>query len=672
MYLSAIFLTLVSGFFILLTGNFIGSIGVTILSLTTLIINTLLSLMIFYEVALCGSVCCLELFKWIDLGFMNVDIGLFFDQITSIMLLIICFISMFVHMYSIEYMQMDPSYIRYMAYLALFTFFMLLLVSADNFIQMFIGWEGVGLSSYLLISFWYTRILANKAAIKAMLVNRLGDICLLISISLIYIIFVSFKYTVIFSLIDNFIGYHIFLFGMNFNLLNLCGLFLFLGAMGKSAQIGLHIWLPEAMEGPTPVSALIHAATMVTAGVFLIIRCSFIFEYIPNILFFIALIGGLTCFLSSVFASFQFDIKKIVAYSTCSQLGYMFFSCSLSNYNIALFHLFNHAFFKALLFLSMGSIIHAMSDEQDFRKMGGLLNLLPFTYVMVIIGSLSLLAMPYLTGFYSKDFILESAIYRYSLDSFYLYILGVTAAFFTALYSTRLIYWVFITPANFFKSVLINIHEPGFFMMLPMFFLSFCSIYIGFFFSDSFIGLGTFFWNNSIYISILNYTNFDVEFGLFLLKFIPLVFTILGIYCFYIYVENSEYYDINFFRNYFICKKWYRIYILLYKFFNKAMMFDYFFINKMFYGLMKFSYYKAYKYYEKGLFEYIGPIFIYMFIFYFFKVISKFNTGLVYNYIELIISFFLLFILIFQYTNMMLLYFALYFFLFAFYIITLV
>jgi len=367
-----------------------------------------------------------------------------------------------------------------------------------------------------------------------MLVNRIGDLALLIGISIIFFNFLTLKYVVIFNLINYLLNFNFILFNISFNLITLISLFLFFGAMGKSAQLGLHMWLPDAMEGPTPVSALIHAATMVTAGVFLVIRSSYIFDNSLNILIFVSFIGGMTCLFSGLIGVFQFDIKKIVAYSTCSQLGYMFFSCGMSNYNVALFHLFNHAFFKALLFLSMGSIIHALLDEQDIRKMGNLANYLPLTYIMVLIGSFSLLAFPFLTGFYSKDFLLEFVFSMYSINSLFIYFLGILAAFFTAFYSFRLIYWVFFAKINFFKNYFYSLNEYNFFMLFSMFILTFCSIFVGYLFYDAFIGIGSLFLINSIYINIINYSVLDAEFSLFFIKYVPLIFTFLGISLFFL------------------------------------------------------------------------------------------------------------------------------------------
>jgi proton-translocating NADH-quinone oxidoreductase chain L len=297
--------------------------------------------------------------------------------------------------------------------------------------------------SYLLIGFWHTRILANKAALKAMIINRIADVFFIIAILLILIIFKAVDYLFIFNLINFFKNDNFYIFYWSFNIMTLISFFLFIGCVGKSAQIGLHMWLPDAMEGPTPVSALLHAATMVTAGVFLLLRCNIFFEFAEDILIVIALVGALTSLFSAIISVFQYDIKKVIAYSTCSQLGYMVFSCGLSNYEIAIFHLFNHAFFKALLFLGAGAIIHSLLDEQDMRKMGNLVFSLPLTYVSMLIGSMAIIGFPFLSGFYSKDLVLELAYSRYVIDAHFIYTLGISTAFLTAVYSIRLLIFVF-------------------------------------------------------------------------------------------------------------------------------------------------------------------------------------------------------------------------------------
>jgi proton-translocating NADH-quinone oxidoreductase chain L len=359
----------------------------------------LLSFFAFYEVGFSGSPCYVKLLTWFNSEYLCADWGFQFDSLTVVMLIVVTFISSLVHLYSTEYMSHDPHLPRFMSYLSLFTFFMLILVTADNFVQLFVGWEGVGLCSFLLINFWFTRIQANKAAIKAMIVNRVGDFGLAFGIFAIYITFNSVEYSTVFALVPLFEGDVLNFLGIDFHLLTLIGVLLFIGAVGKSAQLGLHTWLPDAMEGPTPVSALIHAATMVTAGVFLLARCSPIFEYAPGALYIVTLVGAMTAFFAATTGLLQNDLKRVIAYSTCSQLGYMIFACGVSNYSVGAFHLANHAFFKALLFLGAGSVIHAVADEQDMRKMGGLKRLVPFTFAVMSIGSFALMGFPFFNRF---------------------------------------------------------------------------------------------------------------------------------------------------------------------------------------------------------------------------------------------------------------------------------
>jgi len=366
-----------------------------------------------------------------------------------------------------------------------------------------------------------------------MLVNRVGDFFILLALFLIYSSCYSLDYDVVFTLAPYLSQYSFNFFGMYINSLDLICLFLFLGAMGKSAQLGLHTWLPDAMEGPTPVSALIHAATMVTAGVFLLARCSFLFELAPVVLNFIMLIGSLTAFFAATTGLFQNDLKKVIAYSTCSQLGYMIFACGLSSYEVGIFHLSNHAFFKALLFLGAGSIIHAIADEQDLRKFGGLKNLLPFSYSIMLIGSLALIGFPFLSDFYSKDTILELAFAKYTYLSHFCYILGSLAAFCTAFYSTRLIFLVFFSEPNGNRKNFINAHESPWPITIPLFILTLLSICVGFFTKEFFIGFGTDFWNYSIFILPENYLMVEIEFINFFFKILPLILTGLG--CFFAY-----------------------------------------------------------------------------------------------------------------------------------------
>eukprot|EP00611_Tribonema_gayanum_P029924 TRINITY_DN8161_c0_g1_i1.p1 TRINITY_DN8161_c0_g1~~TRINITY_DN8161_c0_g1_i1.p1 ORF type:complete len:459 (-),score=-88.51 TRINITY_DN8161_c0_g1_i1:4555-5931(-) len=430
MYLNIIFLPLCGSIFAGLGGRWLGSKGSCFVSTACLGLSALFSLIAFYEVGLNQGKCIFTLMPWINADLFNVSWGFLFDTLSVSILVVVTFISFFVHLYSIEYIGNDPHLSRFISYLSLFTFFILILVSADNFLQIFVGWEGVGLCSYLLINFWFTRIQANKAAIKAILVNRIGDFGLALGIFTVFICFDSIDYSVVFGLAPALKGQTFYFGGIYFDTLNLIGVLLFVGAVGKSAQLGLHTWLPDAIEGPTPVSALIHAATIVTAGVFLLGRCSPLLEYAPKALSIVAILGGITAFFAATTGLVQNDLKRVIAYSTCSQLGYIIFACGLSQYSVGVFHLANHAFFKALLFLGAGSVIHGLSDEQDMRKIGGLRRLLPFTYAIISLGSFSLIGLPFLTGFYSKDAILEIAYAKYSVYGHFAYLLGSLGAFF--------------------------------------------------------------------------------------------------------------------------------------------------------------------------------------------------------------------------------------------------
>lgn len=483
MYLTIVLLPLLASLFSGLGANFFGTRGALILTSTSVFISFLLSCSAFVHIGFQGELVHISILKWFDVALFQCDWGLFLDSVTVVMLVVVTFVSTCVHIYSIEYMAGDPHHPRFMSYLSLFTFFMLVLVTADNFIQLFVGWEGVGLCSYLLINFWFTRIEANKAAMKAIIVNRIGDFGLTLGIIALFTQFASIDFTTIFAITN--------ISDQNIPLLNFIAIFLFVGAVGKSAQIGLHTWLPDAMEGPTPVSALIHAATMVTAGVFLIIRCSPLFVHAHDILIYITLIGSLTAFFAATTGLAQFDLKKVVAYSTCSQLGYMVFACGLSCFSVSLFHLFNHAFFKALLFLSCGSVIHALHDEQDMRKMGGLVAILPFTAIMFLIGSLALMGFPFLTGFYSKDVIIEVAYAKFSVSGSFAHWLASLSAFFTAFYSFRLFYLTFLAKPNGPKASIQHAHDAPLLMALPLLFLAIPSIFIGYLTKDLFIGLGT-------------------------------------------------------------------------------------------------------------------------------------------------------------------------------------
>jgi NADH-ubiquinone oxidoreductase chain 5 len=511
-----------------------------------------------------------------------------------------------------------------MAYLSLFTFFMLMLITADNFIQLFLGWEGVGLCSYLLINFWFTRLQANKAAIKAMVINRVGDVGLALGVFSIFVVFKTCDYSVVFSLVPHVVGITYNFLGFEVDAISAIGLLLFVGAVGKSAQIGLHTWLPDAMEGPTPVSALIHAATMVTAGVYLIIRCSPLYEYSGVALTVITVFGALTAFIAGTIGLVQNDLKKVIAYSTCSQLGYMVFACGLSNYSVSMFHLINHAYFKALLFLSAGSVIHALNDEQDMRRMGGLLQVLPYTYVMILIGSLALMGFPFLTGFYSKDVILEIAYAKYSLHGTFAHWLGVLSAGITAFYSFRLIYLTFISNPNGFKNAIQNAHDAPLPMAIPLFILCIGSLFVGYLTKDLFIGLGTPFWNNAIFIAPENLVMIDAEFIPTYIKWLPVIVSLFG--------AVSSMLVFHFFKNFLfeVCIKPFgrSVYIFL----NRRWLFDRLQNDLIGSVILKLGYNTTYKLVDKGVIEVFGPKGLSFLTITFSKQISSLQSGLVHQY----------------------------------------
>jgi NADH-quinone oxidoreductase subunit L len=451
-------------------------------------ISAILSIIVFWNGIQKNNYANYQIIEWISSGDFVANWSINVDPLSSVMLVVVTFVSALVHIYSIGYMSHDPHKPRFMSYLSLFTFSMLALVVSDNFLQLFFGWEGVGLCSYLLIGFWYKKETANNAAIKAFIVNRIGDFGLAVGIFLIFFFFGSINFEEVFQVAPQFIEKKLLFFGFELNLITLICLFLFIGAMGKSAQFLLHTWLPDAMEGPTPVSALIHAATMVTAGVFLVVRCSPLFEYSQVALNVVAIIGMITAIFAASVALVQNDIKKIIAYSTCSQLGYMFFAAGVGAYHVAIFHLFTHAFFKALLFLGSGSVIHAFKDEQDIRNMGGIRKKLPFTYIFMLIGTLALTGFPFLSGFYSKDAIIEFAYLRNSSLGNYAVVIGIFTAFLTSIYSWRLFFKTFHGSYNNKKIPINETHESPLVMLIPLFFLGIGALFAGFLFKEIFIG----------------------------------------------------------------------------------------------------------------------------------------------------------------------------------------
>ena len=470
------------------------------------------------------------LFEWLKSGDLITEWSLRLDLLTSVMLVVVTSVSSLVHIYSIGYMSHDPHQTRFFAYLSFFTFAMLILVTSNNFLQLFFGWEGVGLASYLLIGFWYKKDSANSAAMKAFVVNRVGDFGFLIGLAILFYYAGSLNFDVIFSLNEQLSLSTFSIFNKEFNVLNTACFFLFMGAMGKSAQLFLHTWLPDAMEGPTPVSALIHAATMVTAGIFLVARCSPLFEMSPSILSFITIIGASTAFFAATVALVQNDIKRIVAYSTCSQLGYMFVALGSGAYQIAIFHLFTHAFFKALLFLGSGSVIHAVSDEQDIRKMGGLYKLIPFTWVVMLIGTLGLTGAPLMSGYYSKDGIIEAAFVSQTEGNLYAFYLLVLSALLTSFYSWRLIFLTFNGKSNISTEIFSKIHESPKVMLFPLFILSIFTIFSGVYFVDYFMYHDyQYLWQSSIYLSENNHVIESIHYVPKWVKYSPLVMMVIGL-----------------------------------------------------------------------------------------------------------------------------------------------
>ena len=489
--------SIISGFF----GKFIGDRNSEIITSLLVSISAIFSVLVLYEVIVNQYQENIIIATWISSGSLEVNWSMQIDSLSAVMLVVVTSVSALVHIYSIGYMSHDPHKPRFMAYLSLFTFAMLMLVTADNFIQLFFGWEGVGLCSYLLIGFWFKKDTANKAAIKAFLVNRVGDFGFALGIFLIFYLFGTVNYSEVFNQISSITDKNLVFLGITINAIDLICLLLFVGAMGKSAQIFLHTWLPDAMEGPTPVSALIHAATMVTAGVFLVVRCSPIYEYSELALNIVTIVGMSTAFFAASVALVQNDIKKIIAYSTCSQLGYMFFATGVGAYNVAMFHLFTHAFFKALLFLGSGSVIHAFKDEQNINNMGGVWKKLPYTYCLMIIGTLALTGFPFLSGFYSKDAIIEFAYLRGNTTGYYAAGIGIFTALLTSIYSWRLIFKTFHGDYNNKKIKIDETHESPFIMLIPLILLSIGAIFAGFSFKELFIGYEGVnnFWRDSIF-----------------------------------------------------------------------------------------------------------------------------------------------------------------------------
>jgi NADH-quinone oxidoreductase subunit L len=498
----------------LIAGPFGWKIGARpseIVTTSLLFVSAVLSWVVFFQNGLGTATTSVSVLgNWFTSGALQVDWSLRIDTLTAVMLVVVGTVSSLVHLYSIGYMADDPSRPRFFAYLSLFTFAMLMLVTADNLVQLFFGWEGVGLASYLLIGFWYERPSANAAAIKAFVVNRVGDFGFSLGIFLVFALTQSVGFDQIFAAAPALANHTIHVFGLNADAMTMVCLLLFMGAMGKSAQFLLHTWLPDAMEGPTPVSALIHAATMVTAGVFMVARLSPLFEQAPAALTFVTIVGATTAFFAATVGLVQNDIKKVVAYSTCSQLGYMFVGLGVGGYSLGIFHLFTHAFFKALLFLAAGSVIMAMHHEQDMRKMGGLWRKTPVTFVMMVVGTLALTGFPYTAGYFSKDAIIEAAYASGRAGAVYGFVLTTLAAGLTSFYSWRLIFMTFFGAprwaaaahgaghdhaadhheAHGHEGHALDPHESPLVVLIPLGVLALGSLFAGLAFAPDFIGEG--------------------------------------------------------------------------------------------------------------------------------------------------------------------------------------
>jgi NADH-ubiquinone oxidoreductase chain 5 len=615
MYLAIITLPLlgsiVSGFF----GRKVGVSGAQLITCTSVIATTLLAIVAFFEVGLNNIPVSINLFRWIDSESLNVLWSFHFDSLTVSMLIPVLIVSSLVHIYSIGYMSHDPHNQRFFSYLSLFTFMMIILVTANNFLLMFVGWEGVGICSYLLVSFWFTRIAANQSSMSAFLTNRVGDCFLTIGMFAILWSFGNIDYSTVFSLAPF----------VNENIVTIIGICLLIGAMAKSSQVGLHVWLPMAMEGPTPVSALIHAATMVTAGVYLLMRTSPLIEYSSTVLILCLWLGAITTVFSSLIGLFQQDIKKVIAYSTMSQLGMMVIAVGLSSYNIALFHLVNHAFYKGLLFLGAGAVIHAVADNQDFRKYGGLRPFLPLTYSVMLIASLSLVAFPFMTGFYSKDFILESAYGQFYFSGTVVYFIAIIGAMFTTLYSVKVLYLTFLTNPNGPVVSYTHAHESDIFMSLPLIILAVFSIFFGYITKDIFIGLGSsFFADNSLFIHPTHEIMLDTEFAIpTLFKLLPLVFTISLSVLTIIFSEFLGQIIITF--------KFSRLGYNIFGFFNQRFLIELFY-NKYITGLVLKLGGQTTKILDKGSVELLGPYGLEKGLITLSKNIVSLDTGVITSY----------------------------------------
>lgn len=643
MYLLLILNPLISFVILILFSRYIGHKGAVTTSLSLLLFALLLSIVTFYEVVIMHNSVYISLGYWVLIGYFEVLWSFNFDFLSSAMLITVYTISFLVHYYSSEYMEGDPHLPRFMAYLSFFTFFMAVLTTSANLLQMFLGWEGVGLCSYLLISFWFTRTQAITSSLKAFIYNRIGDLFVIFAIALVYLSFYSLEFSDIYlvasaqsktvSLYPSLTESDFFFF-KNIELWfpttvtwgELICFFFFLGVMAKSAQIFFHGWLPDAMEGPTPVSALIHAATMVVAGVYLLLRLASILNLFPRILEFIALIGGMTAFFSATVALYQNDIKKIIAYSTCSQLGYMVFTVGLACYPVCFFHLCSHAFFKALLFLAAGSIIHAVSDNQDIRRIGGLSAKMPITYSTFLVASVSLAGLPFLSGFFSKDLILEVCSQSLSKISFFSYLCGLFSAFLTTCYSFKLLYFIFFFKTKLNFRTFSKVSESFGPITNSLLILALLSIFFGFFFKEIFTSFSIehLFYGGAKPYSF--FTIFDSEISSYFYKNLPLIFSLSGLYFSYFMVYPY------FLKNFFL-KKWY---------------FDAIYSSIIAKPILFFSYYGLYKILDKGFLEMLIPTTLKTALRYFSKNLRNTQKGSLYYYICFFTTFIFVTIFVFS------------------------
>lgn len=638
-YSLVVFLPLFAGLILSVFGFRLGVKGTSLFTFLCLANTALLSFYSFISFGFLEIPMYLPLYNWISSGSFNVEWSLQIDNLSLIMFILITFVSTCVYVYSISYMLHDPHFIRFSVYICYFVFAMLILVSSNNWVQLFFGWELVGILSFLLISFWYTILQANKSAIQAVLFNKIGDISLLLGISVSFGVFRSVDFDTVFSLTLYDVNSYIYLYAWLLQSTSILGFFLILAAVGKSAQLGLHLWLPSAMTRPTPVSALIHAATMVTAGVFLVIRCSIIFEQVDVLLVIMTGLGAITAFFAATVGLVQNDLKKTIAYSTASQLRYMFLACGLSHYSVALFHLYTHGFFKALLFLCAGSVIHSMSDEQSFARMGGLMYLMPVTYICMLVGSLALMRFPFLSRFYSKDRLLEVAAGTYSVSGTFSYWLGLRAAVCTAFYSFRLLFFTFWSLNNSYKPFIVRTHESGIFILIPLSLLCIRALFVGYLFQDLIVRAGSTFLRNSLYIAPKHLRLLDAEFLPIFIKSFPLLFSSAGAIC-SILLYNYFFYETFLFQRSFVGSR-------IYSFLNQKWYFD-LLLNRMIVkpGL-NIGYTLSFRLLDKGWFEFFGPLGLVLIVNYLSKILARTASGLIqHSILFMIVGVLLLLILV--------------------------